>query len=106
MFETVLADIAQQFLHSGNTHHARAAEGLERIARELAFTHITADGSPAVVGRETRVAHGAALHAAHAGAKSIFPPNCARDDLLEVHFDILEEMLRQIAAMEADGLVR
>jgi hypothetical protein len=78
----------------------------ERVVGELAFAHIAANGAVAIVGREARETHRTRLHAAHARSVSVLAAHRAGDDLLEVHAAFLEEVLGEIAAMEADGLVR
>src|SRR5438874_811460 len=105
MLEAVLADVAQQLLQAGNLDHARAAEGLERIGREGAAADVAAHFSRQVICREPGKAHGAGLDPPDAGPECVRLPHSAGNDLLEIHPDALEEMLRQVAAMEADRLI-
>ena len=46
------------------------------------------------------------LDAAHAGAEGVLLADGSGDDGLKIHDDVAEEMLRQVGAVEADGLVR
>src|SRR5579872_3876540 len=105
MLESVLADVVQQFLQMRNLYHPNAAECIQRVAGEFSLADIAANYSGDVVGREAGKAHRARLHAAHNGAERVVLANRSRDDFLEVHADVLEEMLGQVAAMKADGLV-
>src|SRR5215471_4000143 len=66
VFEAALADIVQQLLKPRNAHHARTAERLEWIIRELAVADIAIDRAFAIVGGKAREAHGAGLHTADA----------------------------------------
>ena len=59
-----------------------------------------------VVGGEPRKTHRRRPSLCPPGAKSVVFADSARNDRLEIHPNILEEMLRQIAAVEADGFVR
>ena len=70
-----------------------------------AFAHIAPHRSLAIIGRESGETHGAGFDPAHAGSKGILLANRAGNDLLEIHPHILEEVLRQIAAVEAHRLV-
>ena len=88
-----------------NLHHAGAAERRQRIVGELALADVAIDGAFQIVGGEAREAHRAGLHQAFAGAVGVLAADGAGDDLLEIHLDALEEVLRQVAAVEADGLV-
>src|ERR1035438_9485133 len=105
MLEAVFADKAQQGLEMENFHDAGTAESDQRIVGELALSHVAIDAAFQIVGGEAREAHRAGLHQALAGAVGVLAAHRAGDDLLEVHLDALEEVLRKIAAMEADGLV-
>src|SRR5713101_8402981 len=105
MLEAALADVAQQMLHARNLDYARAAESLERIVGKHSLAHVPADSALAIVGGKPRVAHGPSLHTAHTGAEGVFLPYGSCDDLLKVHAHVLEEVLWQIAAVEAYRLV-
>jgi hypothetical protein len=105
MLESLAADVLQQLLQLGNLGHARAAEGGQRIVGELARSDIAADYTATIVGRVARIAHRAALDAAHAGAEGVFLAHGAGNDLLEVHLDFVEEVLGQVGAVEADALI-
>ena len=59
-----------------------------------AFADVAADPAVAIVGGEARVGHRRRLHAPDAGAEGVFLAHRAGDDLLEVHADFLEEVLR------------
>src|ERR1039457_2019068 len=106
MLEAVFADKAQQGLEMENFHDAGAAESDQRIVGELALSHVAIDAAFQIVGGEAREAHVAGFHQALAGAVGVLAAHGAGDDLLEVHLDALEEVLRKVAAMEAAGLVR
>src|SRR5690348_3119954 len=106
VLEPLLANVAQQMLHSRNFNDACAAEGFERIVRELPIPHIAAYFPGVIVGGKAGVAHGAGFHAAYAGAEGIFFPHGASDDRLKIHVHVGEEMLGQVAAVETDGLIR
>src|ERR1700691_2238351 len=43
MFETVFTNVTQQFLHVRNLDHTGAAESLQRLIFESAFTHVAAN---------------------------------------------------------------
>src|ERR1039458_10821068 len=59
----------------------------------------------AVVSRDAAEAHRPGLHSPDAGAEGVRLAHRARDDFLEVHAHVREEMFGQVAAMEADRLV-
>src|SRR6185437_11576199 len=105
MLEALLADEVQQLLQAGNLHHACAAERGERIVRESPAADVAADASAAIVSRETRVRHRVRLYLAHDRAVRILPSHGAGYDRLIVHLHVFEKRLRQIAAVEAYGLV-
>ena len=79
MLETVVTDVAQQFLQSWDFHDARAAERFEWIIGEATAAGVAADFSMHIVGGKPRKAHAASLYAPHAGAKGVFFPYRARD---------------------------
>src|SRR5271168_860861 len=105
MFEAVFADVAEQFLEVRDFYYAGAAERFEGIVGEGALAYVAGNFSGAVVGGEARETHGTAFDAADAGAEGVVFADGAGDDFLKVHADILEKMFRQVAAVEADGLV-
>src|SRR5271167_169668 len=105
VLEAVFADVAEEFLEMGDFYYAGAAEGFEGIVGEGAFAYVAGDFSGAIVGGEARETHGAAFDAADAGTEGVVFADGAGDDFLKVHADILEKMFRQVAAVEADGLV-
>src|SRR5260370_22509714 len=72
MFVAVFADVAEQFLHFRNFHHAGAAESFQRVVGEFSFADVAADHAFAVDGGETRVAHHAAFYFTDRGAERIF----------------------------------
>ena len=49
MLESVFTDVMQKFLHLRNLDHASAAESVERIISEAAFTNIAAHLTGGVV---------------------------------------------------------
>src|SRR5919204_341125 len=83
-----------------------AAEGFKRVIGEFARAHVALDRAMAVVGGEAGEAHGTGFDAPHAGAVSVLFAHGAGDNGLEIHAHVLEEVLGQVAAMEADGLIR
>src|SRR5690349_2678001 len=101
----VQTDVAEQVLQLLDAHHARAAEGVERIVSEFALAYIGAQLSGVVAGGNAAEAHGAGFDASHAGAERIRFAYGTGNDLLEVHAHVREEMLGKVAAMEADGLI-
>src|SRR5437588_1181594 len=105
MFETSLANEAQQLLQFRDSNDACAPKGFKGILGESAFADIAGDFSFAVIGGKPREAHRAAFHASHASAKSVLLADRSSDDFLEVHADVLEEMFRQVAAVEAHRFV-
>src|SRR5581483_5462703 len=82
-----------------------AAEGVQRIVSEAAIADIAADAAFAIARGETGVAHGRGFDAAHASTEGVQLADRSGNDLLEIHFDVGEEVLGEIAAVEADGLV-
>src|SRR5215470_11181604 len=105
MLVAVFADISQELLHFGNFHNTRAAESLQRVVGKFSLADVAAYDALAVDRRETREAHGAALYLADGGAEGVVLADRAGDDFLEVHAYLAEEVLGQIAAVEADGFV-
>src|SRR5580704_6704267 len=105
MLEAVFADVAEQFLEMRDFYYAGAAESFEGIVGEGAFAYVAGNFSGEIVGGETRKTHGAAFDAANASAERVVLADGAGDDFLKVHADILEKMLGQVAAVEADGFV-
>src|SRR5271154_4280288 len=106
MLKSVLADVMQQLLQLVNLDHANSAESIQRIVGKRALAYIPANHASGVVGREARKAHRPRLHSADHRSERVVLAHGSGDDLLEIHAHILEEMLGQVAAMEADGLVR
>src|SRR6266404_6036187 len=105
MLKSVFADVMQKLLHVGNLHHACAAKCFQWIIREAPFSGIAANLAGQVIRGEAGVAHGAGFDAAHASPESIFLPHRAGDDRLKIHLHVFKEMLRQIAAVKAHGLI-
>lgn len=105
MFKTVLANVAQKFLHARDLDHARSAERIQGVIGERAFADIAAHNAAAVVGGEAREAHRPRFYTPYARAERVFFTDCSGNDFLEVHAHILKEMLGEIAAVEADCLV-
>src|ERR1700757_3008544 len=105
MLESTLADEAEEFLQPGNSDDARAAKSFQRIVGEFAFADVAADLAVEVVGGEAEVAHGSGFHSSDASAEGVFLADGSGDDLLVVHLDVGEEVLWQVGAVEADGLV-
>src|SRR4051794_6914343 len=106
MLEASLADVSEQVLQLWYLDDARAAEGLQGIVGEVALADVAPHLAFAVISGEARIAHRRSLHTADAGAEGVLLTDGAGDDLLEVHADVLEEVLGQVAAVEADSLVR
>src|ERR1700722_6524863 len=106
MLETILANVAQQLLQAGNLHNAHATKCVQRIVGERAFADVTADHARRIVSREAGKAHRSGFYAADDGAECVLFADSACDDLLKIHADVLKKMLRQVAAMEADGFIR
>src|SRR5579859_6625426 len=71
MFESLMANVPEQLLQLRNFRHAGAAEGLERIVGELAWSCIAANHSAPIVGGVAGIRHRAGLHFAHAGAEGV-----------------------------------
>src|SRR6202451_3885568 len=105
MLKSVLANIVEKFLQMRNLHHAHSAKGIQSVAGKFTFPHITANPPRRVIGGEARVTHRSGLHAAYHGAECIFLAHGPGNDLLKIHWEVLEKMLRQIAAMETHSLV-
>ena len=98
--------IAEEFLHVGDFDNAGAAEGVERVVGEGALAGVAGDAAGEVVGGKTREAHVAGLHGAVECAVGVLLAYRARDDELVVHlYAFAEEVLGQVGAVEADGLV-
>src|ERR1700730_7748441 len=106
MLESIFTDIAQQLLHLRNFDHPSTAKRLQRIVGKSAASYVSANLPRRIVRRKASKAHCAGLHLADTGTKSIFLANGAGDNRLVIHVHFLKEMLRQVAAMEAHGLVR
>src|SRR5713226_2793499 len=100
VFKALLADESKQLLQPWNSGHARAAKGFQRIVGELALPHVTPDLAMKIVRGESHISHGAGFNPANTGAKRILLAHRAGDDRLEIHNDVVEEMLRQIGAVE------
>src|SRR5215468_10393904 len=83
-----------------------SAEGLQWIVCEAALSDVAAQLAMGVVRRDSQEAHRAGLHTSHACSKCILGAHSSGDDELIVHFGLLEEAHGQVAAMEADTLVR
>src|SRR5258705_12924735 len=105
VLKTVFADVAQKALELRNFDDARSPKSVERIVGKRTFADISTHDSGCVVGGEAGKAHGTRLHSADTRSESIFFSDCPGDDFLEIHADILKEMLGQIAAVKAHCLV-
>src|SRR5271154_5765396 len=105
VLESVFADVTKEFLHPRDLHDSRTAKSFQRVVREVTSTGVTANSAGAVVGGKACVAHGAGLNATNTSPESIVLSDGTGNDFLEVHFDVTEEMLGQVAAVEADGFV-
>src|ERR1022692_2118513 len=105
VLEAFLAYVMQQLLHLRDLHHSGTAKRRQRIIGELSLTHISAQATRSVVRREAREAHGSSFYLSHTGTEGVLLTHGAGDDLLEVHFHVTKEVLRQIGAMEADSFV-
>src|SRR6266851_514125 len=105
VLESVLANVMQQILQARNLHYAGAAESIERIIGKRAVPYISAHCPSSVIRGEAGKAHRPRLYAAHHGSEGVFLAHGAGNDFLEIHADLLKEVLRQIAAMKADSLI-
>src|SRR5262245_13084088 len=105
MFEAAFAYEVQQALQVRDLHHTGSAEGLQGIVGEAALTQIATDDSLAIVSGKARVAHRSGLDPTNAGSKRVLLAYGRRDDLLKIHLHFGEEVLGQVAAVEAHGLV-
>src|SRR5438132_8797672 len=105
MFKSVLANVMQQLLQLRNLHHAHPAKSIQRIASERTLADVPANHSRRVIGRESGEAHRTRFYPADNRAKSVLLAHRPGNDFLEVHAEILEEVLGKIAAMKADSLV-
>src|SRR6185437_2548434 len=105
MLEAGLADETQQLLQARNLYYTSAAERRERIIGESSVTHVATNATAAIVGREARIRHWVCLHLSHDCAVRIFASHRTGYDRLIVHLHVFEESLRQVAAVETDGLV-
>src|SRR5271155_239927 len=105
VLESVFADVTKELLHTRDLDDSRTAKRLQGVIREVTGADVTANSAGAVIGGKARVAHGAGFNATNTSAESIVLSDGTGNDLLEVHLHITEEMLGQVAAMEADGFV-
>jgi hypothetical protein len=99
--ETMLADVAEQFLQPVNPQHARAAECFERILGKLAFAHVAANGAVAIVSRESGETHRPCFHPSLAGAIGVLFTHRSGNDLLEI---IREEVLGRLLQWKQTAL--
>src|ERR1700722_2491703 len=106
VLESVFANVVKKLLHSRNLDDPGAAKSFQRIIRERSPADVSTNSSRLVIRREACIAHRAGFNAAHAGTEGIVLANGTGDDLLIVHLDVTEEVLRQITAVEADRLIR
>ena len=107
VFEAVLADVAEEFLHLRYAHYSCSSEGQQRIVCEFALSYVTADDSFAVVRGEPCEAHSSRFDLAHAGPEGVVFAYSAGYDLLESPIlTFFEKVLRQVAAVEADSFIR
>src|SRR5438094_4646696 len=88
------------------TSRVAAAKGIERVIGEPAFANIPAHPARGVVSRETGEAHLLWFDQADNCTVSIFFAHGARNDLLKIHLERAEEVLRKVRAMEAHSFVR
>ena len=91
MLEAVLADVMQKPLQVRNPDDSSSAESVERIIGERTLAGIATHDASRVVGGEAGKTHRSRFHAAHTGSKRILLPDCAGDDLLEIHAHVLEK---------------
>src|ERR1700743_2146042 len=106
VFKAVLTDISQQLLHLRNLNYAGSAKGLERIVGESTLADIAGDLSSKGVGRKEREAHRPGLYPAVERSMGVLLADRPGDNLLKVHLHaFVEEMLRQVGAVEADSLI-
>src|SRR5271170_3654133 len=93
VLESVFADVTKELLHPRDLDDSRTAKSFQGVVREVTGPDVTANSAGAVIGGKARVAHGAGFNATNTSAESIVLSDSAGNDLLEVHFDITEEML-------------
>jgi hypothetical protein len=74
VLETVVTDVAQQFLQSWDFHDAHGAERFEWIVSEATAAGVAADFSMHIVRGKPRKARAASLYPPHAGAKGVLLP--------------------------------
>ena len=93
-------------MQASSPHHPVAAETLGSVVRRFALADVSAHATVQVVGRGAAERDGASLQFAHDRAKRILLAHRPGDDLLEVHFEIFEEILGQVRAVEDHTLIR
>src|SRR5208282_1045296 len=71
MLESLTANVLQEFLKLRNLRHTRSAECFEWILREAPRAGVPPHYATPIVGRKTRKAHRARLHAADARTKRV-----------------------------------
>ena len=96
VLEALAANEFQQLLQLRNLGHAGATKCFERIDGELAGSSVAAHDAVPIVGGVTRIAHGAGLDAADAGAEGVLLTHGAGNDLLIIHADVGEKVLGKI----------
>src|ERR1700674_2405406 len=106
VLESVFTDVTQKSLHLRDLDYPGAPKGFQGIVRERTHADVATNSSRPVIRGKARIAHRAGFNVPHAGAEGIFLANGACNDLLIVHLDITEEMLGQVATVEADRLIR
>lgn len=91
MFEAHSADVLQKILEVGDFNHAVAAKGFELIICKLAFADIGTYNTGGIIGGGSAEGRLFGGNSANNRAISIFFSNSTGDNLLEVHFCLLEE---------------
>src|SRR5450755_3512111 len=92
MFESVLADIVQEFLHLPDFDHARSTEGVERVVGEPSLTNVATHLACRVVGGEACKAHLLGLDQSDTGAESVLLAYRTGNDFLKIHLHRAEKM--------------
>lgn len=105
MLVAILANEMQQLLHGWNFHHSGATKRFKRIVGESPAAYVAAHAARGIIRGKARERHLPGFDLPDYRAESVFHAHGSGNDCLIVHFCALEEMLRQVAAMEADGFV-
>jgi tetratricopeptide (TPR) repeat protein len=91
MFESVLANVAQELLHLWDFNHSSPTESVEIIIGEGSRSEIAANPAVLVVRGKACVCHGSGLHPADTCSECVFFAQSAGNDLLEIHAHVAEK---------------